>query len=164
MDLKKYSLEDLLLAAMKSEVESNAVYRKIARSIKNGLLKDKLEFLAKEEEKHRAFIEQVYKKKFPKKIIMLPSTTPVPLPELRIPDEDAPLGAVLLSAMNAEQVAYDFYKSLSKLFTDDTMIQHTLTYFADMELTHYKILEIEKQSMDRFEEADVYWPMVHAGP
>jgi rubrerythrin len=164
MDLKKYSLEELLLAAMKSEVESNAVYTKIARNIKNGLLKDKLEFLAKEEEKHRLFIEQVYKKKFPKKLIILPSKTPVPLPELRIPDEDAPLGAVLLSAMGVEQAAYEFYKELSKQFTDDKMIRNTLTYFADMELEHYKILEIEKQSMDRFEEADVYWPMVHAGP
>jgi rubrerythrin len=164
MDLKKYSLEELLLAAMKSEVESNAVYIKIARSIKNGLLKDKLEFLAKEEEKHRVFIEQVYKKQFPKKLIILPSTTQVPLPELRIPDEDAPLGAVLLSAMGVEQAAYEFYKELSKKFTDDAAIRNTLTYFADMELQHYKILEIEKQSMDRFEEADVYWPMVHAGP
>ncbi len=164
MDLKKYSLEELLLAAMKSEVESNAVYTTIARSIKNGLLKDKLEFLAKEEEKHRVFIEQVYKKKFPKKLIMLPSSTQVPLPELRIPDEDAPLGSVLLSAMNVEQAAYDFYRGLSKLFAADQTVQNMLMYFADMELAHYKILEIEKQSMDRFEEADVYWPMVHAGP
>jgi rubrerythrin len=164
MDLKKYSLEELLLAAMKSEVESNALYAKIARNIKNGLLKDKLEFLAKEEEKHRVFIEHVYKKKFRKKLIKLPSKTPVPLPELRISDEDAPLGSVLLSAMNAEQASYEFYKELSKQFTDDKMIRNTLTYFADMELQHYKILEIEKQSMDRFEEADVYWPMVHAGP
>jgi len=164
MDLKKYSLEELLLAAMKSEVESNALYAKIARNIKNGLLKDKLEFLAKEEEKHRLFIEQVYKKKFPKKLIMLPSKTPVPLPELRIPDEDAPLGSVILKAMNAEQAAYEFYKELSKQFTDDAMTRNTLTYFADMELQHYKILEIEKESMERFEQADVYWPMVHAGP
>jgi len=164
MNLKKYSLEELLLAAMKSEVESNALYAKIARNIKNGLLKDKLEFLAKEEEKHRVFIERVYKKKFPKKLIVFPSKTPVPLPELLIPDEDIPLGSVLKSAMNAEQAAYEFYKELSKQFTDDTMIRNTLTYFADMELQHYKILEIEKESMDRFEEADVYWPMVHAGP
>jgi len=164
MDLKKFQLEELLLAAIKSEVESNAVYAKIARNVKNGLLKDKLEFLAKEEEKHRLFIERIYKKRFPKKLIMLPSKTPVPLPEILIPDENVPLGAVLKSAMQAEQAAYEFYKELSKQFTDDTMIRNTLTYFADMERQHYKILEIEKESMDRFEEADVYWPMVHVGP
>ena len=164
MDLKKYTLEDLLLAAMKSEVDSNMIYKKIAKTVKNGLLKDKLEFLAKEEEKHRAFVEQVYKAKFPKKKLTIPKTTPVPLPHLIIPDEDTPLGTMLKNSMNAEQAAHDFYKSLSKQFTEDAMIRNTLSYFADMELQHYKILEIEKESMDRFEEADVYWPMVHAGP
>ena len=164
MDLKKYTLEDLLLAAMKSEVDSNMIYKKIAKTVKNGLLKDKLEFLAKEEEKHRAFVEQVYKAKFPKKKLTIPKTTPVPLPHLIIPDEDTPLGTVLKSAMHAEQSAHEFYQLLSKQFPKDAMIRNTLSYFADMELQHYKILEIEKESMDRFEEADIYWPMVHAGP
>jgi rubrerythrin len=164
VDLKKYTLEDLLLAAMKSEIDSNKVYTKIAEKVKNGLLKDKLKFLAKEEEKHRTFIEQVYKAKFPKKKITIPKTTSVPLPKLIIPDEDTPLGIVLKSAIHAEQSAHDFYQSLSKQFPKDAMIRKTLSYFADMELQHYKILEIEKESMDRFEEADVYWPMVHAGP
>ena len=165
MDLKKYTLEDLLLAAMKSEIESYIVYTRIAGQVKNGLLKDKLKFLAKEEEKHRTFIEQVYKAKFPKKKIMIPKTTPVPLPQLVVPEEDTPLGTILKNAMHAEQAAYGFYQALSTQFTkNDARIRNTLSYFADMELQHYKILEIEKESMDRFEEADVYWPMVHAGP
>ncbi|KYK23144.1 hypothetical protein AYK25_02045 [Thermoplasmatales archaeon SM1-50] len=164
MDLRKYTLEDLLLAAIKSEIESNEIYTKIAAKVKNGLLKDKLTFLAKEEQKHKEFIQKVYKKKFPKKKPLIPKTTPVPLPPLVIPDEDASLGNLLKNAMQAEQSAYDFYKSLAKQFTKDDKIRHTLSYFADMELQHYKILEIEKESMDRFEEADVYWPMVHAGP
>jgi rubrerythrin len=164
MNLKKYTLQDLLLAALKSEVQSTTVYTKIAKTVKNGLLKDKLEFLAKEEVKHRKFVEQIYKKKFPGKKLIVPKTTQVPLPELLIPDEDVPLSTVLASAMKAEQAAQEFYKALSSQFTDDAVIRNTLTYFADMELQHYKILEIEKESMDRFEEADVYWPMVHAGP
>lgn len=165
MDLRKYTLEDLLLAAMKSEIESNAVYTTLADHVKNGLLKDKLRFLAKEEEKHKTFVEQVYKTKFPKKKITIPKTTPVPLPPLVIPDEDTPLSTILKRAMAAEQAAHEFYQALSIQFTkDDKMIRNTLSYFADMELQHYKILEIEKESMDRFEDADVYWPMVHAGP
>jgi rubrerythrin len=165
VDLKKYKLEDLLLAAMKSEIESYSVYTTIAARVKNGLLKDKFKFLGQEEEKHRSFIEQVYKAKFPKKKITIPKTTPVPLPPLIIPNEDTPLGTILKNAMLAEQAAHEFYQSLSKQFTKgDAMIRNTLSYFADMELQHFKILEIEKESMDRFEEADVYWPMVHAGP
>jgi len=165
VDLKKYKLEDLLLAAMKSEIESHRVYTTIAAQVKNGLLKDKFKFLAQEEEKHRSFVEQVYKAKFPKKKITIPKTTPVPLPQLLIPTEDTSLGTILKNAMHAEQAAHEFYQSLSVQFTKkEVMIRNTLSYFADMELQHYKILEIEKESMDRFEEADVYWPMVHAGP
>ncbi|MBN1860230.1 MAG: ferritin family protein [Candidatus Thermoplasmatota archaeon] len=164
MDLRKYSLEDLLLAAMKSEIESYDVYMTMARNVKNGLLKDKLMFLATEEQKHKAFIEQVYKARFPTKNLVIPTSTPVPLPALVIPDEDTPLGTVLKNAMAAEHAAYEFYQSLSKQFKQDDKIRHTLSYFADMELQHYKILEIEKESMDRFEEADVYWDMVHVGP
>jgi len=165
MDLRKYALNDLLLAAMKAEIESYVVYTTIAEKIKNGLLKDKFRFLAKEEQKHKTFIKQVYKAKFPKKKILIPKATPVPLPSLIIPDEDAPLGTILKNAMAAEQAAHEFYQSLSKQFTkNDATIRNTLSYFADMELQHYKILEIEKESMDRFEEADIYWPMVHAGP
>jgi len=150
---------------MKSEIESHRVYTTIAAQVKNGLLKDKFKFLAQEEEKHRSFVEQVYKAKFPKKKITIPKTTPVPLPQLLIPTEDTSLGTILKNAMHAEQAAHEFYQSLSVQFTKkEVMIRNTLSYFADMELQHYKILEIEKESMDRFEEADVYWPMVHAGP
>ena len=165
MNLKKYTLEDLLLTAIKSETESYTVYMTIANQVKNGLLQDKFKFLAAEEEKHRSFIEQVYKVKFPNKTITLPSTTPIPFPPLIIPDEDTSLGTVLKNAMAAEKAAHEFYQSLSKEFTnDDASIGNTLSYFADMELQHYKILEIEKESMDRFEQADVYWDMVHVGP
>lgn len=164
MNLKRYSLKDLLLTALKSEVESNLVYTKIAKTVKNGLLKDKLEFLAKEEEKHRQFIEEIYKEQFAKTTLIIPKKTPVPLPEILIPDQDTPISTILTSAMRVEQAAHDFYKSLSKQFIKEKKIQNMLSYFADMELQHYKILEIEKESMERFEEADIYWPMVHAGP
>ena len=34
-------------------------------------------------------------------------------------------------------------------------LNNTLKYFSDMELGHYKLLEVEKESMERFEQADV---------
>ena len=66
VDLKKYTLEELLLAAMKSEIESHTVYTTIADQVKNGLLKDKLKFLAKEEEKHRRLHRTGVQSKVPK--------------------------------------------------------------------------------------------------
>ena len=164
MNLNNYGLEDLLLYAIKSEVESKDLYSKMAKKIKNGLLQDKLEFLAKEEDKHRLFVEDIYKNHFPEKKIKLPKKTPLPLPEIKINDEDIPISKILKSAMKAEQSAHDFYNSLAERFEKGSKIHSILIYFADMELGHYKLLELEKESMERFEEADVYWPMMHIGP
>ncbi|MDG6218605.1 MAG: ferritin family protein [Candidatus Thermoplasmatota archaeon] len=164
MDLTSYTLEELLLAAIKSEEESNNVYMKLANHVKNGLMKDKFLFLAKEEEKHRQYIMDLFKAQFPNKTITSAEKTPVPLPKITIPkDEDISISTVLSQAMNAEQAAHDFYISLSKRYTDTT-IKNMLHYFADMETGHYQLLAQEKQSVEWFEQSDVYWPMIHAGP
>ena len=164
MDLSGFDLEDLFLSAIKSEVDSKQLYLKMVKKTKNGLLQDKLEFLAKEEEKHRLFVEEIYRNHYPNNKIVLPKKSPVPLPEINITDKEMTLSKLLRDAMKAEQSASDFYKSFAGLFDKNSKIQNTLLYFSDMEIGHYKILEIEKESMDRFEESDVYWPMVHVGP
>ena len=163
MNLGNFELEELLLAAMKSEIDSKNIYHKLSKITKNWLLKDKLEFLAEEEEKHWQFIEEIYLNHFPEKKIEIPKETPVPLPKVVI-TEDKSLSILLKEAMNAEQTASVFYKSLAERFEENSKINNTLIYFSDMESGHYKILEMEKKSMERFEEADVYWPMVHIGP
>jgi len=163
MNLEHYDIEDLLLTAIKSEVESKELYQKLSKSTENGLLQDKLDFLANEEEKHRNYIEEIFMNHFPGKEISLPKETAVPLPKIKY-NEDTPLSNVLGQAMQAEISASNFYKSLSNRFEKGSKIQNTLQYFADMEVGHFKILETEKESMERFEEGDVYWPMVHAGP
>ena len=163
MDLSGFELEELILAAIKSEVESKQLYLKMAKKTKNALLKDKLEFLANEEEKHKNFIEEICMNHFPEKEIVLPKMTPVPLPEVEF-SEESPMSQLLSQAMIAEQSASKFYKSLAGRFEEGTKFYNTLLYFSDMEIGHFKILEMEKESMERFEEGDVYWPMVHVGP
>ncbi|MDH7506600.1 MAG: ferritin family protein [Candidatus Thermoplasmatota archaeon] len=163
MNLNNLNLEKLLLAAIKSEIESRKLYLDIAKKTKNGLLSDKLKFIANEEKKHKKFIENIYKNHYPGKKIIIPKKSPVPLPQIIISDEMA-VSKLLKMAMEAETAASDFYKSLSKFFEKGSKLYNTLVYFSDMENGHFKILETEKESMERFEEADVYWPMVHAGP
>jgi rubrerythrin len=164
MDLSNFDLEDLLLSAIKSEVDSNKLYTRMSKMTKNGLLQDKLIFLAKEEEKHRLYIEDIYMNHFTDKKIILPKESPVPLPEIKITSDEMPMSDLLIEAMKAEKYASDFYKSLAGRFEEGTKINNTLLYFSDMEIGHLKILQMEKESMERFEESDVYWPMVHAGP
>jgi rubrerythrin len=164
MDLSKYTEEDLLLSAIKSEVDSNEVYSKLSEGVKNFYLKEKLRFLASEEEKHREFLESLFKNKIPGKEIVLPQKTPVPLPELKIEHENVPISEILERAMKAEKAAQDFYFCLAERFSVNSDVKKMLYYFATMELGHYKILDIERKNALNFEHYDQVWPMMHAGP
>ena len=163
MDLRIYNEEELFLTAIKAEVEANKIYSKLADGVKNAYLKDKLKFLASEEVKHRQYLEKTYNDRFPNKQLVLPEHTAVPLPEVHIPDERVPVSEILSSAMEAEHAAQEFYNSFAERFTEQPELRRTLQLFATMELGHYKILEIEKDNVDKFEEYDDYWPMMHVG-
>ena len=163
MDLTEYSMEDLLLAAIKSEISANDVYIMLAGRVKNAFLKDKLNFLAHEEEKHEKTLRGVYNENFPGKEVVVPEETPVPLPDIILPDERVPLTQVLESAMGAEMGANEFYTKISELF-DNPTTKATLAYLAAMELGHYKLLAIEKEIAQTFEDFNVYEPMMHTGP
>ena len=164
MDLSTYSLEELFLTGIKSEMESKRVYSTLAERVKNAFLKDRLLFLADEEEKHRAFIAKIYSDNFPDKEIVVPETTPVPLPEVTIDDEMMPISTVLESAMDAELAAREFYILLSERFPESSSNRKVLHYFGRMELGHYEILKVELENAKRFEEFDETWDMMHVGP
>lgn len=163
MDVSIYDLEDLLMAAIKSEVESQEVYAALADVVENAFLKDRLTFLAGEEAKHKSYIEGIFKKSFPENPIVLPKETPVPLPTLKRPEENTPLSEVFDSAMKAEKASHEFYKELVDRF-DDPSVKRTLLHFAAMEMNHYRILETEYETMKRFEDFDIEWPMMNVGP
>lgn len=164
MDLSKFDEHTLLLAALRSEIDSKEVYQHIADRVKNALLKDKLNFLASEEEKHQKIIEGVYRETFSDKKLQIPEKSPVPLPEIAITGEMMAISEVFSMAMNAEMAAYDFYNELAKLYENNPRLKRTIEYVATMEMGHYKLVEIEKNNMEQFEDFDVYSPMVHVGP
>jgi rubrerythrin len=163
MDLRTFNEEELFLTAIKAEVDANEIYSKLADGVKNAYLKDKLKFLAGEESKHREYLEITYKDRFPGTEVELPEKTIVPLPELKIPDERVPISQILESAMEAERAAQEFYNSFATRFEEQPDIKNTLEFFATMELGHFKILELEKENVERFEDYDDYWPMMHIG-
>ena len=162
MNIERYNLSDLLLAAIKSEVESKEVYNTLANRVKNALLKDRLTFLAKEEEKHQEFLESLYRKKFGDIEIVLPDKSPVPLPHVDA-GEDRLLSEIIEDAMNAELAARDFYMSLGN-FLQDEEDKKMLQILSNMEQGHYDILSKELENLKRFEDYDTYWPMMHMGP
>jgi rubrerythrin len=163
MDLSKFDKETLFLAAIRSEMDSKKTYRDIAERVKNALLKEKLLFLASEEEKHQKIIGEIYNAEFPGKKLEVPEKSPVPLPELKITDEMMPITEIFSMSMNAEKAAHDFYMEISKLYDNNPNLKKTIEYIATMEMGHYKLLEIEKDNMERFEDFDVYSSMLHVG-
>jgi len=162
MDLSNYSIGDLLLAAIKSEVESEAVYNQLASKVINGFLSDKLRFIASEEKKHKEFLESVYRMNIQKEPV-LPRSTPVPLPEISVSTPMVPASDIMFQAMNAEQAASEFYGSLAERF-EDQETRKMLQYLSQMEVGHYRLLELEKEQLDREEEYEIEWEMMHAGP
>ena len=163
MDISKYDTKTLLLAAIKSEVDAGRTYSELAERVKNSFLKERLNFLAAEEEKHRRSLEGIYRMQFECDSIELPEKTDVPLPEVEINSENDPISLVLESAMKAEKAAEEFYTQLAERF-DDRKISTLMEVLAGMENTHYLILKAEHENALKFEEYDTVWPMMHAGP
>ena len=163
MELENYNLNVLLLAAIRSEIDSKSVYETLANRVKNSVLKDRLLFLAGEEEKHRAYLESLYRQRFPDSELDIPNKSPVPLPEVDASEERL-LSEIIEDSMKAELAAEEFYKSLCDLFPDSKEVQKMLTILAEMEHGHYILLEKELENLKNFEDYDTYWPMMHSGP
>lgn len=164
MDLSQFTLEDLLLTAIKSEVEAFIIYSGLATLVENATLKDHLEFLAGEEKKHEDFLVNAYKEIFPEREINLPNKTPVPLPSIHMEHELVKLSEILKQAMAAEMAAHEFYKELANRFDDNPGIKNMLIKLSEMEMKHYKILEEEMGKVEKTEDADINWNMIHIGP
>ncbi len=164
MDLQRYSLDELLKAAIKSEMESKAVYEYMAGKVPNAFLSDKLRFIANEEQKHREFLEEVYRTHLGKPVGELPMDSPVPLPGISISEPYVMASDVMYQAMEAEKGASDFYGSLAERFQGDEKTKETLIYLSKMEMGHYRLLEVEKEHLDSTENYEFEWEMMHAGP
>lgn len=165
LEITRFSMEELILSALKSEVDSKNIYDYLSSKVKNFMLKDKLNFLSNEEEKHRLFFIELFKKNFPEKNINLPDKTIVPLPEIKIEKENIKLSDILSQAMVAEKAAMEFYLEIAKLYYDkDKELYKMIKYIAMMEDVHHSILYAEKNFVESFEDVDIEWPMFHIGP
>jgi rubrerythrin len=164
MDLNQYKVEDLILSALRSEIDAKEVYLKIADSIKNAFLKDKIMFIADEEEKHRKFLEAFYKKQFADKELVIPEESPVPMPSVQIEGDDMSPVDLISQVMETEKAASEFYDSFAELFPENSEVQKNLRYLASMEMGHYRLFELERGNMEKYEMFDSDWPMMHVGP
>jgi len=164
MDLKDFSMKELLGTAIKSEIEARNMYLSLSDQTRDAFLKDRLVFIANEESRHREFLERLYEFNFGKGSIVLPEMSAVPLPEVRIGSGRAMASELLLEAMTAERAASDFYLALSEIYEGNDETLKTLRYLSKMEMGHHSMLEVEVDRLRKEEDFEFEWSMMHIGP
>ncbi|MCK5773467.1 MAG: ferritin family protein [Thermoplasmata archaeon] len=163
MDIQSFSVQELLTAGYKAEIESERIYNDLSQMVKNNYLKYRLEFLAKEERMHQAFIKELYAREFPEMEIDIKMDTPVPLPEVKVEEGEILISEIFDQVMAAEKAASEFYLGLADMYEHDSALDSKLRYLSSMEMGHYKLIEAERDYLKKDEDYDVYWPMMHTG-
>jgi rubrerythrin len=163
MDLRDFSLPDLLETAIKSEIEAREMYLSLRDSVKDSYLRNRLEFIAGEEATHRDYLTGVYRNNFNKDPV-IPESSVIPLPEVKVQPGLVMASDVLDQAMVAEKAASDFYLALSEMFQKDHETENMLSYLSKMETGHYNLLQTERDRLMIAEDYEFEWPMMHAGP
>lgn len=165
MDIGDVGFDVLLGVAVRAEVDSRGVYEHLSRRARNFVAKERFAFLAEEEKKHEEFLRKLFKRLYPDCEMRIPEDLRVPLPAV-VYDDSTPVTDIIEQAMKAERGARDFYLSMARMAEAEgnTELSVWLNYLANMEKSHYFVLEGELEMARNFNEFDTYWEMMHAGP
>jgi len=149
-DVSQPSVETLISMAVRAEIDSNKIYSDLADRVTNPLLKEKFEFLAFEENKHRTVLEKLLAKLFPGEEIQIPDQTDETLlPSIHMSPSSS-LVDILYQAMEAEKSAEKFYLALSERVQKPQ--KEILAYLAKVEKSHYHLLHSEYILAQEFED------------
>jgi rubrerythrin len=141
-------IKKLLGFAMRAEIDSNRVYARLANRVKNPLLKEKFQFLAAEEKKHKDVLDNLFASLYPAAKPEIPDCVDerlLPAVTLR-PSSDLP--DILHQAMQAESAAQAFYAGLAKRVREGK--KKILEYLSKVERSHFLILRSEYTLAQRF--------------
>lgn len=140
----------LLGYAVRAEIDSNRIYTRLARLVKNALLKEKFLVLAFEEKKHKEVLENLFESLYHGENIEVPDVVDeklLPVVHLR---PSSSLVDILYQAMEAEKSAQDFYLGLAKRVKPPK--RKILEYLSKVERSHYFMLRSEYAMAQQFED------------
>lgn len=142
---KNLTMLEILAIAIRAEIESFSLYKKIASKVSNPVVKDKFNALAKEEKSHRIMLEDLYRKKAGKTKLIVPQKS------LRGKSQALNLQKssyedILKLAIKKEREARAFYLEASNKATDRSG-KFILQYLSDFERNHQKTLEQELKAL-----------------
>jgi rubrerythrin len=164
-NLKPY---ELLAIAIRSEIDAGDLYRNLSGRIKNEVLKQKLNFLSREEDRHKGILERMFGDRFPDRKPEVPLRPNIPLKSVPVEEEMSVVDLFRL-AMKKERQAEEFYKD-SKIRMEDAESRRILDYLRRAERSHYFMLKSEVDLIERFpdyynvEDFHVAQDLFHIGP
>ncbi len=140
---------DVYPFAIRAEMDAAAIYRELQTRVRNEALRQKLDFLAKEEDRHKAILERLFRDHFPGRKLVVPTEAR----RLRKPaagvDDATAVVALFKLAMQKEKEAEEYYKS-AKAQVEDAAAKRILEYLARVERSHYFMLKSEIDLIERF--------------
>ena len=149
-EFSQLSVKQLLEMASRAEMDANRIYSDLSNSLKNPLLKEKFQWLAFEEKKHKESLEKLFFTLIGEEKMVIPDKTDEALlPAINITPSSS-LVDILYQAMKAEEAAGDFYLSLSQKISDPQ--QKILKYLSHVEHSHYTMIKSEYLMAQEFED------------
>jgi rubrerythrin len=135
--------------AIRTEIDSQLVYKELAELCDDELLKERFLNLSKEEKKHQLIFERKYSEMFPDVELVLP---PTQLPHRAVDPElkkKCSIKDVILMAIEEEKRACEFYGNFAKN-VKDLSGQRMFKLISDMEYQHQMILEAEYEIFKKY--------------
>ena len=149
-DIQKANLKELLEFAIRAEIDSNKVYSNLAQRYSNLLLKEKFEWLAFEENKHRITLEKLFKALLPDEKLEIPDKHSEELFKRIVITPTSTLVDLIYQAMEAEKKAEDFYTRLATRVSSPH--RKILEYLSRVEHSHFTMLSGEYVLAQEFED------------
>ena len=140
-DLSKQTVSELLGVAIRSEIDSNRIYKAWADKLSNPLLKEKFQWLANEEQKHKEILENLLKELHPDAELQIPNQVPEELMKRITITPSSTLADFLYQAMETEKSAETFYAKLAGRVEETK--KKILNYLSSVEHSHYTMLKSE---------------------
>ncbi len=150
LDVSTTSVKDLLAYAIRSEMDSNKAYKDLADRVSNPLLKEKFQWLAFEENKHKQVLIRLHEALFSGQTIQIPDKPSAELLKRIDITPTSSLLDILFQAMESEKSAEVFYARLAERM--EKTHKRLLQYLSNVEHSHYVMLKSEYDAVQDFED------------
>ena len=131
---------EIMGIAVRAEMDAAAIYRGLLGRVKNEVLRQKLDFLAKEEDRHKVLLERLFRDRYPGRILRVPETA---RPAKGVPSVESMAVVDLFKlAMGKEKEAEEYYREAG-VRIEDPAAKKMLGYLSRVERSHYFMLKSE---------------------